>query len=113
MTERKTVTIRVYGQEYSIVSSEEPTTTQAYAEYIDGIMRQIAGSSGATDTGRVAILALLQVVHELFSLKEDTEADNEEYETRMVKLLRDIDSSMNKRGLQTDIIPTNPALEGD
>jgi len=103
MSEKRQVTIQVYGKEYSIVSSADPADTERYAEYIDNIMRDIADATSATDPNRVAILALLQITHELFALKKRNKLDDEEFDTRLEKLLNEINISMSKSGIQTEI----------
>ncbi len=105
MGERKSVIIEVYGREYSILSSEEPETTKEYASHIDFVMREIAEKTGSTDHNRVAMLALLQITHELYILKKQAGSDNEEYERRMKKLLGEIDAAIDSRGTQTELAP--------
>ena len=104
MADRKKVTIRVYNKEFSIVSSEEPEVTAQYAAYIDQIMRDIGAKTGSTEEGRVALLALLQITHELFALRKKMASDGELFDKRVEKLLREMDAAMELGGVQTDII---------
>ncbi len=104
MSERRTVDIKVYGKQYSIVSSEEPQITSEYAAYIDGVMREIAERTKSTDHNRVAVLALLKITHDLFTLRNQTRAYAEEFDQRMDQLLADINASMDMGGFQTEIV---------
>ena len=107
--EGKRVSVTVYGMELSIVSSEDPAKTRQYAEYVDTMMRQIASRIGGhTDANRVAMLALLQIAHELFSLREKTEQTGKAYDAKMKKLLREMDAAVSLSGVQTRIDDTDP-----
>ena len=102
--EGKRVSVTVYGMELSIVSSEEPEKTRQYAEYVDTMMRQIASRIGGhTDLNRVAVLALLQIAHELFTLREKTDLAGKAYDAKMKKLLRELDAAVSLSGVQTRI----------
>jgi len=103
MTERRNVRIKVYGREYSIVSSAEPDATMEYAAFVDGVMRDIGLKTGATDPNRVAILALLHITHELFSLRAQLKADEDEYERRIDRLLADLTRPISAGGTQTEL----------
>lgn len=97
MADLNKVIIKVYGKEYSIASSEDPGVTVEYAEYIDAVMREIAKKTSATDQDRVATLALLQITHELFQIKNRSISDSEEYDRRMGALLGEIEAAIKER----------------
>ena len=103
MGELQNVKVRIYGREYSIKSSNDPQTTSEYASYIDNVMRGIAKNTSATDTNRVAVLALLSITHDLFASRRQALANDDEYEGRMRKLLVEIDGVIERGGVQTSI----------
>ncbi|MDH4184439.1 MAG: cell division protein ZapA [Nitrospinota bacterium] len=104
MKEGKRVSVTVYGMELSIVSSEDPAKTRQYAEYVDKLMRDIASRIGGhTELNRVAVLALLQIAHDLFTLREQVEQDRQAFDARMGKLLTQIDAAVSLSGVQTRI----------
>ncbi len=107
MSRGKKVNITVYGKDYSIVSSEDESKTREYAEYIDNLMRTISQQTGAMESGRVAVLAMLQMAHELFTLREKSGIDDMELERRIEKLIVDMESGMSESGIQTKITTDN------
>ena len=105
MTDQNTVKIHVYGKEYTIKSPENPEVTTEYAGYIDKLMKEIARKTGSLDMNRIAILALLQVTHELYALRRRVERENLEFDRKMDELGKEIEAYMSKGGIQTEIIP--------
>lgn len=103
MNEQNSVKIHVYGKEYTIKSPQNPEVTKEYAAYIDNLMREVAKKTGSLDTTRIAILALLQVTHELFTLRKKQDADTREFDKKMEELLKEINNSMSKSGVQTEM----------
>lgn len=103
MSQPAPVKIVVYGKVYTIKSSEDEKTTQELAAYIDQVMKDVGRKTGSVDVNRVAILTLLQITHELFTLRRQMEQDDSEYQRRTEKLLSKIDSAMTKGGIQTNI----------
>ncbi|MDH5477949.1 MAG: cell division protein ZapA [Nitrospinota bacterium] len=102
--EGKRVNITVYGMDLSIISSEDPAKTRQYADYVDTLMRQIATRIGGhTELSRVAMLALLQIAHELFALKEKTQSEGKVYQAKLDKLIAEIDAAVSLSGVQTEI----------
>ena len=110
MKEGKRVTIGVYGAELSIVSSEDPARTRQYAEYVDKLMRDLAGRIGGhTEFNRIALLALLQITHDLFEARDISEKEKASFDAKMGKLLLRIDAAISLSGVQTQIV--KPDLE--
>ncbi|MGK7345998.1 MAG: cell division protein ZapA [Candidatus Nitrospinota bacterium M3_3B_026] len=105
MTDQNAVRIQVYGKEYTIRSPEDPEVTREYASYIDNLMREVGRKTGSLDVNRVAILALLQITHELFTLRKRVEKDEKEFNRRMDELLKEVTASMSKGGIQTEFPP--------
>lgn len=103
MVEANTVTIEVYGKEFTIKTSEDPEATRKYARYIDTRMKEIGKRTGAFDVNRIATLALLSITHELFATRNQMDKDNEEFSRRMKNLLDKIEELMVASGVQTEI----------
>ena len=103
MNESQPVKIKVYGREYTIKSNQDPQMTRDYATYIDSRIREIAHKSGSFDMNFITVLTLLQITHEFFALKKQTERDSQEYERIMDKLLEKVEVSMSRGGIQTKI----------
>jgi cell division protein ZapA len=65
------VTIKVFGEEYPLRSSASPEHLQALGGYVDEMMRKVAARQGRLGTGRIAVLAALQIADELFRLRQE------------------------------------------
>lgn len=103
MNEGHTVKIMLFGKEHTIKSPADPETTQQYAKYIDGLVGQISSKIGFPEPNRVAALALLQITHELFSLRDKMERDDKEFEKRMRILIESAKGLMIEGGVQTEM----------
>jgi cell division protein ZapA len=79
MTERRSVRVRILGEEYALRSDAEEAHTRAVAQHVDAVVRQIAASGVVIETHKAAILAALQIADELLRLRErDAERDARE-----------------------------------
>ncbi len=103
MNEGHTVKIMLFGKEHTIKSPADPQTTKQYAEYIDSLVQQISSKIGFPEPTRVAALALLQITHELFSLRDKLERDDKEFDRRMRILIDSARALVVEGGVQTEI----------
>ena len=74
----------IYDREYALRTTGDPEQLQALCAGLDKRMREIAASTGAVDTMKVAVLAAL-------SLADDLERTREE--------LKKFDESISRRSL--------------
>lgn len=105
MSEIHQVKITLLGKEHTIKSPVDPETTQRYAAYIDGLMKEVSSKLGSMETGKVAALAMLQITHELYTLRKRLENDEMEYKRRITELTENAQSIMSGSGIQTKILP--------
>ncbi|MEW9122043.1 MAG: cell division protein ZapA [Thermotaleaceae bacterium] len=73
MSTRNKVIVRIYGQEYTMVSIETREYMQKVANYVDDKMEEIAKKSGKLSTAMVAVLTALNVADDYFKTKEELE----------------------------------------
>ncbi len=64
------VQIKIYDREFSIRTTGDPEQLRALCVSVDEKMRQVAASSGAVDTLKVAILTAINLARELQQLRE-------------------------------------------
>ncbi|WP_425352559.1 cell division protein ZapA [Alteribacter populi] len=72
--------VTIYGQQYTIVGKESPEHVKNVAELVNDKMREIKGNNPYLDSGKLAVLAALNIGDELIKLKEkniDIEKDGE------------------------------------
>jgi len=82
--EPSSVRVRIYDREYAFRTTGDPGRFEALCAGLDRRMREIASSTGAVDTLKVAVLAAL-------SMADDADRAREE--------LRKFDESVSRRSL--------------
>lgn len=71
MTQNKTVTVHILDKEYCIACPEdERANLESAARYLDGKMREIRSGGKVIGSDRVAVMAGLNITHELLHKQE-------------------------------------------
>lgn len=65
MSEKRSLAVRIRGQEFRIRSDESPEVLQQIAEIVDTTMKRIEERTGAIDTLDVAMLTALNLAREV------------------------------------------------
>lgn len=91
-----TVSIRLLGNEYQIACPpDEEQALRASAEQLDKQMRDIREKSQIIGLERVAVMAALNLSHELMQLKESKEAKDTGSHEAMQRMNGKLDSALN------------------
>jgi cell division protein ZapA len=69
--ETSSVRARIYDREYALRTSGDPNQLQSLCISLDKRMREIAATTGAVDTLKVAILAALSLADDLQRTREE------------------------------------------
>lgn len=86
------VNIRILDREYTVgVAAEERESLLAAAKLLDSRMRDVRGANRMAAIDRVAVLAALNLAHELQQLRNDTGALDRELERTLDDLHRRLD----------------------
>lgn len=89
------VQINILGKEYSVACPEEKRDELiSAASYLDQNMREIQQSGAVLGTERVAVMAALNISHDLLSLREDTGLTLE-MENRIKTLRRNLEEALD------------------
>lgn len=83
---RKGTKVKIFGQEYSIKGDGDEEYITELAGYVDDRMRDIFANNKSIDTTKVAMLAAINIAHELFKLRKE----NGEKERALYKKTGDI-----------------------
>jgi cell division protein ZapA len=83
-SEGSPVRVKIYDREYALRTTGDPERLQYICAQLDKRMREIAASTGAVDTLKVAVLAALSLADDLQRAKDD---------------LRKLDESIGRRSL--------------
>lgn len=70
MTTKNKAVVRIYGQEYAIVSDDGREHIQRVANLVDDKMKEIAGKNKKLSTAMVAVLAALNMTDDLVRERE-------------------------------------------
>ena len=70
MAPRRSVSVRIRGKEFRILTDGDETSLQRVAALVDQTMGRVERHTGAVDTMDVAMLAALNLARELLELRE-------------------------------------------
>jgi len=86
------VEVRILDREYTVgVSAEERDSLVAAARLLDSRMRELRGSNRMVALDRIAVLAALNLAHELQQLREERESRERELTRTLDALNRRLD----------------------
>ena len=86
------VEVRILDREYTVgVSEDERDSLLAAARLLDARMREIRGSNRMVSLDRVAVLAALNLAHELQQAREERDARERELSRTLDTLHRRLD----------------------
>ncbi|MDQ7760102.1 cell division protein ZapA [Xanthomonas sontii] len=87
------VSVRILDREYTVgVEAEERDGLLAAARLLDAKMREVRGSNRMAAVDRVAVLAALNLAHELQQLRDEQEQREREMARTLADLNRRLDS---------------------
>ncbi len=66
MRETESVTVSIYGQEYTLKGGDDCEYVQKVAKFVDERMNEVAGNASVATTAKIAILAAVNIADELF-----------------------------------------------
>ncbi|HHW4679234.1 MAG TPA: cell division protein ZapA [Xylella sp.] len=97
MNDTEPVSIRILDREYTVGASlEERKGLIAAAQMLDAHMREIRGSNRMASIDRIAVLAALNLAHELQQLMEKHTHREHLLVTTLETLQRRLDQGINK-----------------
>ena len=92
------VSVRLLDREYTVgVKPDERDSLVAAAKLLDGRMREVRGSNRMAAVDRVAVLAALNLAHELQQLREENGQRDREISTLLGDLQRKLDGLIDAR----------------
>jgi len=90
------VNVRVLDREYTVgVTSDEKDSLLSAAKLLDNKMREIRGSNRMAAVDRVAVLAALNLAHELQQLRSENDQRDRELARTLGDLQRKLDGLLD------------------
>jgi cell division protein ZapA len=98
MAEQKTVEVNLLGRSYRVACDDnEREALMAAVAYLDGKMNEIRKSGKVMGAERIAVMAALNVAHELLSMKLGSGIDMGQAKRRLIELESQIDAAIAKQ----------------
>lgn len=95
MSAAEPVTVHILDREYLIAcTSDERDGLLAAAGYLDGKMREVRAAARAPGAERIAVLAALNIAHELVTLKQHSQSEANMISQHMQALKIKLDSAL-------------------
>ena len=90
------VSVRLLDREYTVgVDADERDSLHAAARMLDAKMREIRGSNRMAAVDRVAVLAALNLAHELQLMRDELAQRQQRFQSTLDDLNRRIDSAID------------------
>ncbi|WP_395764269.1 cell division protein ZapA [Stutzerimonas balearica] len=95
MTQPNTVTVHIMDKEYCIACPpEERSNLEGAARYLDRKMRDIRSSGKVIGADRVAVMAALNITHELLHKNDQLDAEASSAREHVRMLLERVDNAL-------------------
>jgi cell division protein ZapA len=66
----RSIRVSIFGRDYSVKGGSDEEYIRTLAAHVDSVMRSIADKTGSLSSGRVAILAALNIADEMHKERE-------------------------------------------
>jgi cell division protein ZapA len=98
VSEATPVTVNILDREFLIgCTPEERPGLLAAASYLDGKMREVRGASRMQSVDRIAVLAALNMAHELLQAKNNSESQSNVVAQQLQALRAKLDAALAPR----------------
>jgi len=95
MTQPNTVTVHILDKEYCIACpTEERSNLEGAASYLDRKMREIRSGGKVIGADRIAVMAALNITHELLHKHDRLDAEANSAREHVRTLLERVDSAL-------------------
>jgi len=85
------VEVEIYGQSYTIAGDADEQYVNKLARYVDTKIRDLAKNAKNLPTTKLALLAAINITHELFELRLDKQAKESIIEKKAKDLIENIE----------------------
>ena len=88
------VKVTIFGREYPVAAGTGINPIGDVAAYVDGKMHELSGNAGGLPSGRVAVLACLNIADELLTLQQIEQKRRKALAERIDSLIELIDKEL-------------------
>jgi cell division protein ZapA len=90
----KTTDVEIYGQRYTVKGDAEDQYVKRLAAYVDEQMRALAKGMKTATPAKLAVLAAINIAHELFQSERVREQGDADLERRALSLVESIEEQL-------------------
>jgi cell division protein ZapA len=90
----KTIEVEIYGQRYMLTGGEDEEYVRRCANYVDTQIRVLAQGMKAATRAKLAVLAALNITHQLFQAERTRQEGDAELERRAMHLVESIEEQL-------------------
>jgi cell division protein ZapA len=83
--------VEVYGQRYVLRGEADEGYAGRLAQYVDGKIRELAAQSRSATPARLAVLAAINITHELFQLQKKQRVKDKAIEHKTRDLIESLE----------------------
>jgi len=88
--------VEIFGTVYHVRGDKNPEYLQELAEIVNHKMREIAQQVATVDTGKIAILAALNIADELYQCRKQQEGERVEVQERVAQLAGQLEQTLQE-----------------
>ena len=94
----KPIQVEIYGQRYTIRGEADEQYIKRVAAYVDEHMHNLAKGMKTATLSKLAVLAAINIAHQLLQAEERREQGEADVEQRLVSLMDTIEEEMPASG---------------
>lgn len=90
----KTIEVEIYGQRYVVTGATDEEYVKRCANYVDTQVRVLAQGMKTATRARLAVLAALNITHQLFQAERARQEGDAELDRRATSLMESIEEQL-------------------
>jgi cell division protein ZapA len=90
----KTIEIEIFGQRYILKGEADEDYVKRLAQFVDDNMRGLAQGMRTATLSKLAVLAAINIAHQLFQSEQLREKGEADVERRVLSLMESIEEQM-------------------
>ncbi|MBI5776330.1 MAG: cell division protein ZapA [Nitrospirae bacterium] len=90
----KTIEVEIYGQRYVVTGETDEEYVKRCANYVDTQIRVLAQGMKTATRAKLAVLAALNITHQLFQAEHTRQEGDAEIDRRALSLMESIDEQL-------------------
>lgn len=88
----RNTSVEIFGERYTIQGDSEESYMKELARFVDKMMLDVADNAKVISRPQIAILAAINIAHELFQLRQRLKETEETIEKKTTAIIKSIES---------------------